>query len=234
MSKRSRLFVLLMSAALVPACVFSTGYQKRGVTYVYATLDEGRGYVEHPIPNIDAGSFQALDKHGYARDDLQVYYHEYAVEGADPGSFTAISESYGRDNASVYYQVRVIPGADPFTFALFDIQWGRDARDVYRQDVPLEACDPATFNFLKDGWNRDDQCVYREAKKLPDGDPDSFVVLNSWFAKDQYNVYSSITGVIAGADPATFELMEGMCEVCAEDANSCYRYEERVDCESLR
>ena len=160
MPKRLSPLVLLLLAGLLLGCFLATGYQKKGGSYVFATSDEGQGYVEHPIANIDAASFQVLDKNGYAKDDLRVYYHENTVQGADPGSFEAWTYLYGKDNAHVYYQGRVIPGADPASFTLFDIQWGKDSRDVYIQDRPIEACDPVTFVLLEDDWQRDDQCVF--------------------------------------------------------------------------
>lgn len=233
MSKRSSLFILLLTAVLVPACILNTGYHGKDGTYVYADSAEF-SYEEHPIPSAHPQTFQILRKHGYAKDDLHVYYHYTIVLGADPRSFEAMTDLYGRDKDHVYYEFRKIPGADPATFKLFDIQWGRDSHDIYKQDRPIEACDPDTFALQEDGWHHDAQCVYHETGKLPNADPASFVVLNSWFAKDKNNVYSSISGVIAGADPATFKIREGKCVVCAEDKSGCYKYDERVNCESLK
>jgi hypothetical protein len=234
MHKRFSLYLLLLFAGLVSACGFSTGYQEKDGSYVYATLDEGRGYIEHPIINIDVNSFQIFDKHGYAKDDLRVYYHERTVQGADSNSFTALSDLYGMDHAHVYYEDKAIPGADPASFKLFDIQWGVDSRDVYIQNRPIQACDPTTFVLLEDRWQRDDRCVYRMGRLLPNADPASFVVLNTWFGKDKNNVYYNTPSIIEGADAATFKIRAGKCDVCAEDKHGCYRYEEQVDCESLK
>ena len=233
MPKRLSPWVLIFLPVLMLACFLSTGYQRRGGSYVFATSDEGRGYLEHPIVGIDPATFQVLDKNGYARDAGRVYYHENTVEGADPGSFVALTELYGKDNAHVYYQGRELPGADPASFSVFNIQWGKDSRDVYFQDKPLEACDPATFVLLEDDWQRDDKCAYRMTSHLPGADPASFVVLNYWFAKDKDHVYNNLPVLIEGADAATFRIRAGICEVCAEDKNSCYRYEEPVACSSL-
>lgn len=234
MRKRYSPFVLLLSAGLMSACIFSTGYQKKDSSYVYATSDEGRGYVEHPITNIDAQSFQILNKHGYAKDDLHVYYHENIVQDADPNSFMSMSDLYGKDSAHVYFEDNIIPGANPTSFTILDIQWGKDSQDIYFQYIPIEACDPATFILLEDQWQRDDQCVYNNGIKLPDADSASFVVLNFWFGKDKNHVYYTSAKIIEGADAATFKIREGMCVVCAEDKNGCYRYEEPVDCELLK
>jgi hypothetical protein len=69
---------------------------------------------------------------------------------------------------------------------------------------------------------------------LPNADSASFVVLNTWFGKYKNNVYYNTPSIIEGADSATFKLRKGGCDVCAKDKHGCYRYEERVDCESLK
>lgn len=234
MHKRFSPLVLLLIAGLLSACGFNTGYQKKGASYVYAVLNESEGYVERPIMNIDAQSFQILNRHGYAKDGLSVYYQGKTVPDADPDSFVVLSELYGKDNAHVYYAGKTIPGADPASFKRLNIEWGKDSRDVYFQTRPIEACDPATFVRLKDSWQRDSQCVYRTGRKLPNADSASFVVLNFWFGKDKNYAYSHLGSIIEGADAATFKLRKGMCVVCAEDKHGCYRYEERVACESLK
>lgn len=228
------MFVLLLLAGLVSACGLGTGYQRSGGSYVYTTWDESQGRVAHPIIGIEAASFQILHAHGYAKDRLSVYYHWNPVQDADPNSFVALTDLYGKDDAHVYYQDQTIPGADPASFAFIDIRWSKDAQDVYLQGQPLEACDPTTFVLLPESWQRDSQCVYREGKKLPNADAASFVVLNYWFGKDQAHVYSFLAKPIEGADAATFKLREGVCQVCAEDKNRCYRYEEPVACASLK
>ncbi len=232
MSKRSLIFVLLLIVLFIPACLFGTGYQKKDGTYVYILSYEGTTR-DTPIEGVDVESFQILDEHGYAKDKLRVYYKGFPVEGADPVSFELITDLYGKDAAHVYYELETIPGADPATFKVFNIQWGRDVNDIYFQYRPLEACDPATFELLEESWQRDSQCVYFQGRKAPDADPASFVILNFWFGKDKNHVYGNDPSIIAGADPATFKIQE-VCEVCAEDKNGCYKYEELVDCESIK
>jgi hypothetical protein len=223
-----KLLIFIFILFLLSAC--GTGFQEKGGSYVYVVWNESDGKVEHPVQSTDPGTFQVLDSGGYAKDSQNVFYHWQIIEGADPASFEAISGLYGKDVHRVYYRGREIPGADPEQFELLNIQWGRDGKDVYRQDIPIRACDPASFKFLKDSWQRDDQCVYREGRKVEGADTRSFKVLNFWYAKDKNNVYDSFPRVIPGADPASFKLRDGKCQVCAQDKNHCYRYEEVVDC----
>ena len=234
MRKPASLFLLLLVIGLMSACLFgSTGYQKKDGTYVYATNDERYSYVEHPIPNIDAQSFQIFNTHGYARDKLHVYFEFYPLEGANAGSFTAMSEYYGKDNAHVYFGDQLIPGANPASFTIINDHLGRDSREAYYQTRSLKACDPKTFVLLQGDWARDSQCVYSWGDKLPNADAASFVVLNSQYGKDKNNVYTFLAKIIPGADPATFKITTGKCRVCARDRNRCYVVEKVVDCKSL-
>ena len=68
---------------------------------------------------------------------------------------------------------------------------------------------------------------------LPDADPASFTVVNYWFAKDQARVYHNGAGVLGGADPRTFRL-RGKCDVCGEDEDRCYRFDEVVPCDGTQ
>jgi hypothetical protein len=215
------------------ACIFSAGYQQKGATYVYSN-----GYTEHPIADVDAATFQILGRYGYAKDALHVYYHENAIQGADSGSFIDMTESYGKDNTRVYYEGKIIPGASPSSFTLFGTSWGKDSQDIYFQYIPMEACDPASFILLDKYWERDDQCFYRWEYKVPGADPSSFVILSNEFAKDRNHAYYgsgfSTPKIIEDADVATFNIFDGMCKLCAEDKNGCYRFDERVDCQLLK
>jgi hypothetical protein len=227
---RKTLLLLVLLAILLAAC--GTGFNKSGTTYVFTTWDEMNGKVEHLVVGADAATFEVFDGDGYARDKGQVYFQWNAIAGADPASFKALNRLYGKDAAHVYYEGKQVPGADPASFALFNLQWGRDAGEVYFQDRPVNACDPASFKLLKDDWQIDDQCAYREGTRLEGSDPATFTVLNYWFAKDSRQVYSILRKPIPGADAATFKLQDGICQVCAQDKNTCYRYEEAVPCES--
>ena len=239
MPKRFSLFVLLLIVGLVSACVFGIGYQKKDGSYVYATFNENDGYVEHPIADADAATFQILGRYGYAKDALHVYYHENTIQGADSDSFIAMTESYGKDNTRVYYKESIIPGASPSSFTLLDTSWGKDSQDVYFRDIPIKACDPASFVLLGEYWEHDDQCVYSREHKVPGADPSSFAVLSNEFSKDRNHAYYGGAGfftptILEDADVATFKIFDGMCRICAEDKNGCYRMDERVDCRSLQ
>ena len=228
MSKRSKLLFLLLTIFVIPACIFNSGYQEKNGTYVYVLSYEGTTR-DNPIEGVDPETFVILDKNGYAKDKLRVYYKGYPVEGANPLSFERITEHYGKDADHVYYELELVPGADPATFKVFETQWGRDVHDIYLQYRPLEACDPSTFEILAESWQRDSKCVYFQGRKTPDADPASFVVLNFSFGKDKNHVYSNDPVIIEGADPVTFKVQE-VCKVCGEDKNGCYVDNKKASC----
>ena len=228
MSKRSKLIFLLLIILSVPACIFNSGYQEKNGTYVYVLSYEGTTR-DNPIEGIDPESFVILDKHGFAKDKLRVYYEGYGIIGSDPNTFEVISDPYGKDDSQVYYKFNVITDADPATFEVLDSQWARDVKDVYSEHIPLDACDPASFVILQQGWEKDDQCVYRNRLRIQDADPASFVVLNFSFAKDKNHVYSNDGSIVEGADPATFKVSSA-CYACGRDKNGCYAQNKKVNC----
>lgn len=59
----------------------------------HADMDLGQSpprVVSRRIAEADAGSFQALDSSGYARDTHRVYWHGRPLAGADPASFALL------------------------------------------------------------------------------------------------------------------------------------------------
>jgi hypothetical protein len=88
--------------------------------------------------------------------------------------------------------------------------------------------------LTEDRWAVDSQCAYQIGTKLPGAHPRSFTILNYEYAKDDAQVYSSIVGVIPGADAATFELTNLPCEVCARDKNRCYKFGGVTSCDKFK
>jgi hypothetical protein len=217
---------------LLAGCT-QTGYQQRDGVVSFITWDEGYGRREHPIAGVEVSSFEVLRKQGYAKDRSHVWYRWTRIDGADPASFTALSDIYAKDRQHVFYENKVVPGADPSSVTIFGVQWARDRSDIYLQDEPIEACDPPTFVLLEHDWQRDSRCVYNRRRKLANADPASFAVLNFWYGKDARQVYYNNARPVAGADPNTFVIAKP-CEVCARDAQRCYKDGEVTPCNSGR
>lgn len=257
-----RYSALLLFVAALTGC--DTGYRSKGGSYVYVSWDEGHGHQEHSIPDIDPSTFVILNRKGYAKDKRNAYYTYVKIDGAEPNSFTALSENYAKDSRRVYHTHRPVEKADPKSFVLLEGQWGwgKDQNDIYIGNWAVGACDLSTFYLVEGGWQRDSKCVYKRGKKLSDIDINSFVILNTWFAKDANHVYSGNGKVLEGADPKTFEvpnaffgkdanyvytysgkILEGAdpmtfksltCVACGQDKNRCYRGETVVDCSRLK
>lgn len=72
----------------------------------------------------------------YTNDGQTVTFYGSVVRGADPKTFTFISDyysAYGKDATHVYLQDKPIPGADPATFAVIpsDGEYAKDAPHVF-------------------------------------------------------------------------------------------------------
>lgn len=157
------------------------------------------------------------------------------VSEADIATFHPIGGIFAKDARHVFFGAELINGADPSSFIVIDAVTGRDAMSIYRASDRCDECDFGSFQRIDDRWYVDRNAIY---SSLNDGwirteraNSGSITVINNWFAKDSSSVY--LRGDrIAGADAASFKLAScGVCEVCGEDKNRCYWYDQAVPCE---
>lgn len=188
--------------------------------------------VRSPITDYD--SFEVIDE-DYARDKVNVYYHDVILQGADPASLEVLNFHYARDNNSVYcgdlrvcdydrarfreynslyvtdgntvfYCGRALPNADAESFTAFmSAEWGKDKHIAYFKDSIIEGSDPNTFELLNAGFSRDKNHVFMNRTIVEGADPKSFKVLYNHFEKDKYHVFYK-GKIVEGADVATFEI----------------------------
>lgn len=102
---------------------------------------------------------------------------------------------------------------------------------VYRYDTLIVGADAKTFEIISWDWERDKNYYYRFGKKIPSIDRQSFKLLDYHYAKDKFHVYYD-ENIIEGADTKTFYHIDGTQD--AKDANNCYRWGKKVDCEVLK
>lgn len=74
----------------------------------------------------------------FSKDDKNVYYLGYIIEGADPESFELIMDrefndatSFSKDKENVYFQTVKVQGADPKTFEHVNLSTGKDSKREY-------------------------------------------------------------------------------------------------------
>lgn len=192
---------------------FGCAYSVREDTvYVFDQPMEGLdGYLRWKA---DPESFEVLDYRAcFSRDKNQVFYGTYPV-------------SYKPDDFRILGQMPVtLSTTDTLDIgvglleseARFRDSWATDGEVVYYNAIPQEEIDPATFRVIGH-------------YKCGDYAEDYF------FAADAANVYSGPGSKVAGADPASFKLLEGACSY-AVDKNSLYFVDEAIpgaDPESAR
>ncbi|MDO8604571.1 MAG: DKNYY domain-containing protein [bacterium] len=92
----------------------------------------------------------------FGTDGTRVYYKSDEIFGADPRTFSPLSNQpyegcgygpYGKDGISVFYKNSRVAGADPNTFEVLYNGYAKDATRVYLIGTPLskEEADPTTF-----------------------------------------------------------------------------------------
>ncbi len=167
----------------------------------------------------------------------QVYFRNYVIENANAETFVSLGRLVGKDEYHVFYTNDVILDADPNTYELINEKTGRDKNSVFYENTKCVECDADTFRKITDDWFVDKSTAYHafhsSLRRIEDVDVETFEALNSNFAKDKYRVYANMQP-ISGADPASFQVPEGICIVCGQDKNNCYRLDEVVSCKNRK
>jgi hypothetical protein len=175
-----------------------------------------------------------FDSAGYHVHDDRVYFLQAfpgkaaEVRGADPSSFQALDRTFAKDRSTVYVDGRALPGADPASFVLLDRAFlARDRDHVYQRDRVLSD-DPEHFELLRANLAKDATAVYWSDGSVLSTDPARFAIVadadHYLFTKDGRSV--QLNGkTIVGADPATFEVLEGGY---ARDAAAIFHLTDRI------
>jgi len=174
------------------------------------------------LPHADAPSFQLLpNSNFYARDRDSVFYLGVTIEGADPATFTQLTDSFAKDKSRAYLGIKPIPVKDlatwtPLGEGLATDPWHRDRLNTH----PRKASEVSGF-----GWSKDESTVYWGSKVVKGALASTFVVLDRSYAKDEMRVYYS-GEPIANADAASFSLIQPSVgpEPDATDENRDYKY----------
>ncbi len=231
-SLRTCLLCTLLPLLLV-SCGKQAGYEIRGDQVIWHSW-RGDGLFGEWSEAVltDSKGFEIFQRQGYAKNAADVFHNGGRISDADPATFQMFAnrEDLAKDAKQVYRDGGIIQGADPATFALTDMyDLGKDAKDYYLGLKPLHVKDMASFQILEaEHWRKDnliwarerDQYFMRE-QATPIADSASFQVLQSYYAKDTKQVYFG-AGVLAGADPATFQGCGGLAGELAKDAKQVY------------
>jgi hypothetical protein len=175
-----------------------------------------------------------VDEAGYHVRGSVVYYlnpfpgKAFEINDADPATFEAIDRTYGTDRDHVFVNGQLLQGAHAESFELLDRPgFSRDRGRVYQHDQPIST-DPDTFQFLASDLARDSTSVYWTDGTVLSGDPTNFAIISDrdhyLFTKDSGAVYVN-GNVIAGASPATFELLQG---AYSRDENGAFYFDRQI------
>lgn len=235
-SLRTCLLCTLLPLLLV-SCGKQEGYEIRGDQVIWHSW-RGDGLFGNWSESemVEAAGFTILEPYqdpcpGYAKNAQHVFCGPSIMQGAEVATFQVMDKwnSLTKDAKHVYYRYTAIEGADAATFERADKVWRDKADYYYRGSIPLHVRDWASFKVLneKDSskddviWAHDKLDYYVEAKATPIADIASFQVIQSCYAKDAKQVYFG-AGVLAGADPATFQGCGGLAGELAKDAKQVF------------
>ncbi len=191
------------------------------------------------VSEVDPDSFAFLNGadgslSNFAKDKKHVYtlYMDgpSVLPEADPASFQVITSYpwwWVKDANHVWWDLQLEDSADPSTFVVLPYgQYAKDDKHVYSADLAIPGADPASFSFYSDGvYAHDDAQVYSEGSNVPDANPSTFIDIGNGYGKDNQHVWYDGT-IIIGADPTTFELVNGSSQIDAGPAvrlRSCQR-----------
>jgi hypothetical protein len=118
----------------------------------------------------------------YGSDGIHVFYKGRVVTGADPATFTTVSDGiyyqeYGKDKDHVYFEDTTIQGADPSTFKTLKEQpsegcgpgaYAIDSRDVFYRNKIVEGADPVSFKPVigQNEYGEDIHGFYEDAERI--------------------------------------------------------------------
>ena len=209
-SMKPSLHAFLLLTLLFSAC--GRGYKMDDGNWSYIYWNEGLARNVRVVANADSKSFVALPNPEYAKDNNHVYLAGRPIKGADPKTFSYVSDDYAKDAEKVFWKGREILQADPDTFFIIDGKnlWSKDSKDMYHADVAIGVKDLETFAILNDAWAKDEVAYYfiKELfqKTIVQCDHESMVLLNGFYAKDKIGAFRG-TSRIKGSDPETFRAL---------------------------
>lgn len=106
--------------------------------------------------------------------------------------------------------------------------YSREGQQVLWNTRPIPGADPNSFEPLNETWSRDAARIYCQGRRMK-ADRATFLALSRIYAKDKDHVYD-YTGVVKGADAATFEILrpdpepadESLCREYARDRDQVF------------
>ena len=120
----------------------SSTFQLLEPDYIYSKDKNSVYYMGGKMPSVDLNTFTVISSCGiYAIDKSTVYYAGEVIPTADPLTFKPISWYYSKDEKNVFYNKYIIQGADLSTFQVSGDSYESPATDknhIYQNGVIVE------------------------------------------------------------------------------------------------
>ncbi len=97
----------------------------------------------------------------WAKDNMNVFYKQFKIKGADPSSFKVLKQSYAIDNKKVFFKNEIIPHAKVETFNVIGDYYATDNTTIWFCGKPISGIQNINTFKLFDGYfATDSQYVY--------------------------------------------------------------------------
>ena len=133
--------------------------------------------------------------------------HFHLLTGTE--SILTKEESYiGADNMNVYYKNEILKGAEPTNFKILNDGFSKDNKLVFFRNIPLKKANAKHFTVLSNYYAKDNNNLWFCENVVSTGiDIPTFSVVDGYFSKDKNNVYINNQQkliVFKDSEPATF------------------------------
>jgi len=120
----------------------------------------------------------------WAMDNMNVFYKQFKIKGADPSSFKVLKQSYAIDNKKVFFKSEIIPHAKVENFKVIGDYYATDNKTIWFCGKPTSGIKNIKYFKLFNGYfATDSQYVYlidnTNFIKLENADPKSFKTYNA-------------------------------------------------------
>lgn len=189
-------------------------------------VDKSRVYLNGVVlDGADAGSFELIDRPGWAKDRDHVFHRDRAISD-DPAHFELLAGDVAKDSRAVYWSDGSVLSEDPEHFAIVSnadhYLFTKDSTAVHVNGNPIPDADPATFEVLQGAYARDGRSTFYFDGPIAGADLSSFRPLDGPYASDSAHVYW-MGKTIDGANPSTFRVLNADFECSADDRRAYYQ-----------
>lgn len=162
------------------------------------------------LENTHPATFVTL-KHGYGKDQSNVYYQGAAFAVKDNATFTTLDMHFAKDAVQAYLDRRPIAKSDGKTFEIMDGNFAKDQHHIYyyaytaegKYAITILPCDRETFEIIDYRYSRDKHHVFFLGFTIAGAHAPTFSILPEGYSKDDHAIYFE-SKKVTDADPKTF------------------------------